>query len=95
MRKAYLHWIVPPENFRLLGGEQWLATYTFNTGVAQHYFCKRCGVAPYYVPRSNPDKIDVNARCLEGIDLSRLEIRHFDGRNWEQAMAQAASGGGR
>ena len=85
-RKAYLHWIVPLQSFRLLAGEQSLATYTFNTGVARHFFCKRCGVAPYYVPRSNPDKIDVNARCLDGVDLSKLSVRQFDGRNWEQAM---------
>jgi hypothetical protein len=87
VRKGYLHWIVQPQNFRLLAGVQALATYTFNTGVARHLFCTRCGVAPYYVPRSDPDKIDVNVRCLEGIDLSRLTIRPFDGRNWEQAIA--------
>ena len=96
-RKAYLHWIVPPQSFRLLAGEQWLATYTFNTGVARHFFCTRCGVAPYYVPRSNPDKIDVNARCLDGVDISRLRIGQFDGRNWEQAMGagHALPGSGR
>ena len=88
--KAYLHWIVPPQSFRLLAGEQWLATYTFNTGVARHFFCTRCGVAPYYVPRSNPDKIDVNARCLDRVDLSKLSVRQFDGRNWEQAMRAGA-----
>ncbi len=87
-RKAYLHWIVPPQSFRLLNGDQQLATYTFNTGAARHYFCTRCGVAPYYVPRSNPDKIDVNVRCLDGVDLTRLTIRQFDGRNWEQAMRE-------
>ncbi len=93
-RKAYLHWIVPPHSFRLLKGEQWLATYTFNTGVARHFFCTRCGVAPYYVPRSNPDKIDVNARCLDGVDTSGLRIRQFDGRNWEQAIAAGQPGSG-
>ncbi|HKD68307.1 MAG TPA: GFA family protein [Candidatus Binataceae bacterium] len=87
LRKAYLHWIVPQQTFRLLTGEESLGVYTFNTGVARHFFCIRCGVAPYYVPRSNPDKIDVNARCLDGVDLSGLRIRKFDGRNWEQAMS--------
>jgi hypothetical protein len=89
VRKGYLHWIVPPQSFRLLAGAQALTAYRFNTGVARHLFCTRCGVAPYYVPRSDPDKIDVNVRCLEGIDLSRLTIRPFDGRNWEQAMSHA------
>ncbi len=86
-RKAYLHWIVPPQSFRLIRGEEALRTYTFNTGAARHLFCGRCGVAPYYIPRSDPDKIDVNARCVDGVDIGRLRIRQFDGRNWEQTIA--------
>jgi hypothetical protein len=93
-RKAYLHWFVPPESFHLLSGEEALATYTFNTGLARHLFCTRCGVASYYVPRSNPDKIDVNVRCLDGVDISQLTIRQFDGRNWEQAIRERASRSG-
>jgi len=85
-RKAYLHWIVPPESFRLLTGKEVLTTYSFNTGAARHYFCPRCCVAPFYVPRSDPDKIDVNVRCLDAVDLDALEIRSFDGRNWERAI---------
>lgn len=87
-KKAYLHWIVPREAFRLLTPEKELATYSFNTGIAKHHFCPRCGVAPFYVPRSDPDKIDVNARCLDGVDLSTLAIRRFDGRNWEASFRE-------
>jgi hypothetical protein len=40
------------------------------------------------VPRSDPDKIDVNARCLDGIDPAVLQpTKFFDGRNWEAAQA--------
>ncbi len=85
-KKGYLHWIVPRDVFQLLTPESNLATYRFNTGVARHYFCPRCGVASFYVPRSDPDKIDVNARCLEGIDVATLRIERFDGRNWESAF---------
>jgi hypothetical protein len=92
-RKGYLHWIVPPSSFHLLAGADSLATYSFNTGVARHLFCTRCGVAPYYFPRSDPDKIDVNVRCLEGVDLRRLKLRPFDGRNWEQSMREAGAKG--
>jgi hypothetical protein len=84
-KKGYLHWIVARERFRLLTPEADLATYTFNTQTAQHHFCPVCGVASFYVPRSDPDKIDVNVRCLDGVDLSRLEMEVFDGRNWEEA----------
>ena len=85
-QKGYLHWIVPRESFRLRSSEDAISTYTFNTGVAQHHFCRVCGVAPFYIPRSHPDQIDVNVRCLEGVDLRDLEVRPFHGRNWEEAI---------
>jgi hypothetical protein len=85
-KKGILHLIVPREKFEQLSGQDDLTTYTFNTGVAKHTFCSHCGIHPFYVPRSDPDKIDVNARCLDGIDLSALKLKYFDGRNWEEAM---------
>ena len=29
----------------------------------------------------------MNLRCVEGVDLEGVEIRRFDGRNWEEAHA--------
>jgi hypothetical protein len=87
-RKGYLHWIVPRDAFRLLAGADDLNTYRFNTGIAQHHFCRHCGVASFYVPRSNPDCIDVNARCLDDVDLTALSRRSFDGRNWEASVGE-------
>jgi hypothetical protein len=90
-QKTYLHWIVPRESFRLLTPEKDLATYQFNKRVAQHHFCPVCGVGSFYIPRSDPDKIDVNARCLEGVDVTQLARRHFDGRDWEKAQHERHS----
>jgi hypothetical protein len=87
-KKGILHLIVPPEQFELLQGKDALATYAFNTKVAKHYFCKTCGIHPFYVPRSDPDKIDVNVRCLDDIDLAAIKPKPFDGRHWEQSMQQ-------
>jgi hypothetical protein len=85
-RKGYLHWIVPRSAFRLVAGDDALTTYRFGTGVAQHRFCRECGVASFYVPRSHPDGIDVNVRCLDGVDAASLPRRPFDGRNWEGSV---------
>jgi hypothetical protein len=87
-KKGFLHLIVPPGQFTLLTGADALTTYRFGTGVAQHSFCSHCGVQPFYVPRSDPDKIDVNVRCLDGVDISSLDIQPFDGRDWEYAIAK-------
>lgn len=80
---GYLHLIVPKKQFRLQAGEDFLQTYTFNTGVARHTFCKRCGIKPFYIPRSNPDGVDVNARCLDA-SLKKMKVMKFDGLHWEQ-----------
>ena len=85
-RKAYLHLIVPRDRFRLLAGDDALATYRFGTMTAQHHFCRHCGVASFYVPRSHPDRIDVNVRCLDDVDVGALRIEPFDGRRWEASI---------
>jgi len=84
-KKGFLHLIVEPEKFRLLKGANALVTYRFNTGTARHTFCGHCGIHAFYSPRSHPDKVDVNVRCIEGIDLAVLKIVPFDGQNWEAA----------
>ena len=80
---AYLHLIVPKSAFKLLGGDDVLTTYEFNTGVARHLFCSRCGIKSFYVPRSHPDGISVNARCLDPGTLSASKVVAFDGAHWE------------
>lgn len=90
-KKGFLHLIVPPEKFTLLQGADVLTTYRFNTGVAQHTFCRICGIQSFYRPRSHPDSFDVNVRCLDGDVLSRFHIVPFDGANWEQNIHQLRS----
>jgi hypothetical protein len=82
---GFQHLIVPGSRFRLLAGTDALAEYTFNTGVARHLFCCRCGIKSFYVPRSNPDGFSVNARCLEAGTIEALLIEPFDGRHWEES----------
>lgn len=80
---GYLHLILPQENFKRLTDESMLACYTFNSGVAKHMFCKNCGIKAYYIPRSNPDGVDVNVNCLSP-EPKRITIVEFDGQNWEE-----------
>lgn len=86
---GFVHLIVPARDFRLLSGSDRLTTYRFNTGVAKHLFCQVCGIKSFYVPRSNPDGVDVNVRCLETKPRS-ITIEPFDGRNWEAHAASLA-----
>jgi hypothetical protein len=58
--------------------------------VAQHHFCRVCGIKSFYVPRSNPDGISVNVRCLRPDTVESIHITAFDGRHWEAHAAELA-----
>lgn len=88
-KSGFLHLIVPKSKFKLLQGEDNLTTYTFNTAVAQHRFCKTCGIKSFYIPRSNPDGVDVNVRCLDPQPAENF-VEPFDGQNWEEHAATLA-----
>jgi hypothetical protein len=85
-KKGFLHLIVPRDRFTLLRGQDAVTAYSFNTGIARHLFCATCGIHAYYIPRSDPDKIDVNASCLDHVDPATLTPTKFDGRHWEHAI---------
>jgi len=84
--KGILHMVVPRSQFELVSGEDAISTYTFGTGVAKHTFCRHCGIHSFYTPRSAPDGVSVNVRCLDGVDYHVVKPRPFDGRHWEDAM---------
>ena len=88
-RSGYLGLIVPLDQFKLLSGQESLQTYTFNTGTARHLFCRYCGIKSYYYPRSHPDSVNVNARCLDPGTVDSMTIRSVDGQNWEEVYGQA------
>jgi len=91
-KTGYRHLVVPKERFTLLSGAELLTTYTFNTGKAKHLFCSVCGIKSFYVPRSHPDGISVNARCLDEGTVEAMTIGHTDGRNWEQTYPAGRAG---
>jgi hypothetical protein len=84
---GFLHLIVPANRFHLVRGEEALTTYTFNTGIARHRFCRYCGVKSFYVPRSNPDGYSVNLRCLERDTVRSVTVKQFDDRDRERSDA--------
>ncbi len=84
--KGFVHLIVPEQDFTLLRGEESLSCYTFNTGTARHLFCRICGIASFYRPRSHPQGWDINVRCLDGDALSKFTLLPFNGQDWEGSV---------
>lgn len=87
-RKGAL-WYGPDANLHILSGESDLTLYQFNTMTAKHYFCSHCGISTFSRARIAPTKWMVNLRCIDGIDLSKIEVIAFDGQHWEDAVNAA------
>ena len=56
-----------PEAFRIIEGQEKLATYRFNTMTAEHHFCSVCGIYTHHKRRSDPNQLGVNVACLDGV----------------------------
>jgi len=59
-----------------------------HTGVAQHRFWRHCGVKSYYTPRSHPNGVSVDVRCLDPETIESVEIAPFDGQKWEHNVSK-------
>ena len=86
----YQHLLVPESRFKLIKGKENLSLYTYGSHQAKHYFCNQCGVKSFYVPRSNPDGVSVNARCLSMDTVDVIYDKPFDGKNWERNAGSLA-----
>lgn len=68
-----------PDEIRIETEGDSLATYTFARGVAQHHFCKTCGIYPFHQTLRKPGHYRINLGCVDGIDSTSLPADLFDG----------------
>lgn len=82
-RSGTLLTFIPESQFTLESGNDSLTDYQFNKHAIHHNFCKTCGIKSF-ARGKRPDgtpMVAINARCLEGVELSELKINPFDGRS--------------
>ena len=84
---AYQHLIVPLTAFRQTEGRRETSAYRFGSGRAQHIFCTQCGIKSFYRPRSHPDAVSINLRCVDDAEELEVRIVPFDGKNHKGAIA--------
>lgn len=80
-RTGTLLTFVGPGQFQLEQGADALTDYRFNKHNVHHLFCKTCGIKSF-ARGTGPDgseMVAINARCLEGLDLTKLEVQHVQG----------------
>jgi hypothetical protein len=73
----------PRAKFRLTSGGDRRGDYQFNTRVAHHRFCITCGIESYAEGKAEDgsDRVGINLRCVEGVDIGRLTPKTVDGRS--------------
>mmetsp|Transcript_30700 Transcript_30700/g.75519 ORF Transcript_30700/g.75519 Transcript_30700/m.75519 type:complete len:110 (-) Transcript_30700:307-636(-) len=93
-----VHFVVPADKLRFIedegggtGGAAALAEYRWGSGIARHLFCSKCGIAPFYRPRSNPNGWAITLQCLDPGTVAGVEVRLFDGQHWEEFIAGEGS----
>jgi len=53
--------------FSLVSGADSLLSYKWNKQVAEHFFCKNCGVYTHHKRRRDPEQICINFACLDKV----------------------------
>ncbi len=79
--KGLLLNFVDKDKFKLLKGEEMLSEYQFNKKSIRHLFCKVCGVQSFSEGVTFP-KAAINVRCLDGIELEKLTLTPFNGKEY-------------
>ena len=67
--------------FFLIKGKECLSLYQWNKRIAEHYFCRFCGIFTHHRRRRDPSQISINFACLEiGEITPTLSVEIVDGK---------------
>jgi len=70
---------VPEAALMVDEGQEFVATYEWNSKRAKHHFCRQCGIYVFHRKRAAPDHFGINVFCLDGFDVTALPVRATDG----------------
>jgi hypothetical protein len=82
---------VPLAAVDIVRGRENLTLYQWNTHVAEHYFCNRCGIYTHHRRRRDPSQYGINAGCIEGVDPGKFDdVQRVDGASLSVVEADGA-----
>ena len=73
--------LIPKKSIKIVKGEDNLSTYKFNTNLAEHFFCKTCGIYTHHNRRTDPNGVGINIGCIDEIDPFEYEAGFVDMKN--------------
>ena len=68
IRKNAKMCMVPKDSVQIIKGNENLSSYKFNTKIAEHFFCKICGIYTHHRSYTNPENYEFNVACIDNID---------------------------
>jgi hypothetical protein len=63
----------PIEDVKIETGVEHLVHYKWNTKVATHYFCLKCGIMTHHQRRTMPEICGINIGCIDEIDYRSFQ----------------------
>ena len=76
-RKGFVMGTALIDELTITEGKDFLKSYKWNTKVAEHYFCKICGINTHHKRRSDPNQYGYNIGCIEGFEMSWIDNAPF------------------
>ena len=76
-RKGFVMGTALIDELTITSGEKNLTSYKWNTKIAEHFFCKICGINTHHKRRSDPNQYGYNISCIEGFEMSWIEDTPF------------------
>ena len=73
--------LISKDSIKVIKGENNLSSYKFNTMIAEHFFCKTCGIYTHHNRRSDPNGVGINIGCIDSIDSLEYEAGLVDMKN--------------
>ena len=70
--------MVSKDSIQIIRGEDNLISYKFNTMIAEHFYCKNCGIYTHHNRRSDPNGVGINIGCIAAINPFDYEAEFID-----------------
>ena len=70
--------MVSKDSVKIIKGKEIISSYKFNTKIAEHFFCKTCGIYTHHNRRSDPNGAAINIGCIDAINPFDYEAEIID-----------------
>ena len=80
-RRGYIMAKIKLENLKIIKGQYKLSVYKFGKKhLAEHFFCKICGIYTHHRSYTNPENYEFNVACIDKVDTFKYkDIPVFNG----------------